>query len=200
MRVRATHVFRIATDTLPDLSSWPTVPHFFDSLHAGYIQHASAPLYWYGWGLIQASWTLSFVVIMIKSPSLQLQRFPIFFTYMGRIVLRTIPELFWHNHVWETMKRLNWSHDFGARKTVAVPSLYETLKRYPSLLWGPRRAIVLALVAIIFTTFGFIPMDAHWARWTGTMTLIELMLRTTARTFFGHKHAQKHIWEINYGI
>lgn len=156
-----------------DLSSWPTVPHFFHSPQGPLYEQASSHLYAITYALIQLSWVLSFVVTMTAAPRLQIQRVPLFLTYLGKVV-SSITELIWYQQVFLTIERLSWSHDFGISRDVAVPSYYETLKSYPSLLWGTWRALALLLFAVVFLVVGFEATGARWARWGGAMALIEL--------------------------
>lgn len=129
--------------------------------------------------LLQLSWTLSFIVIMIIASRFHIQRLPVFFIYLGKIVL-TIMELIWFQRIFDMIERLHWSHDFGVGSEIEVPSYYETLKLYPSLLWGSWRAITMCLLGVVLMVVGFKATGARWAQWAGTMTLIELVLRTGA--------------------
>lgn len=162
-----------------DLSSWPTVPHFFHSPEGPLYEQVSGHLYAFTYLLIQLSWTLSFVTIMALASRLHIQRIPVFLIYLGKVLL-TIVELIWYRRFFLMIERLSWSHDFGISRDVAVPSYYEKLKSYPSLLWGFWRAVVQVLLAVVFMVVGFKATGARWAQWGGAMALIELALRTSA--------------------
>lgn len=131
------------------------------------------------WVLFKLSWTLSFIVIMITASRFHIQRLPVFFIYLGKIVL-TIIELIWYQRIFDMIERLNWSHDFRVGREMKVHSYYETLNLYPSLLWGCWRGITMSLLGVVLTVVGFKAAGARWAQWAGTMTLIEIVLRTGA--------------------
>lgn len=159
------------------------MPHFFRSPEGPYYEQASSHLYSFTYFLIQLSWTLSFVITMAAASRLRLHRLPIFFTYMGKMLL-TVPEVIWYQGIFQMIERLNWSHDFGVGRDVRLPTYYEVLKLYPSLFWGPRRAMALSIFAVVFMVVGFEAAGARWARWGGSMAIIELVLRTSAHVLW----------------
>lgn len=56
-------------------------------------------------------------------------------------------------------------------------SYYDILNRHPLISFGRRRLILLLILAIAFLAVGFGRSEIHWARWTGVMIGMELILR-----------------------
>ena len=163
-----------------DLTAWPTIPHFYTSPEGPFYEQPSGHIYLFTYLLIQLTWPISFIVIMISAPSLHIQRLPTVYSYLGKAFF-AIFEMLWWRGIWQKTERLAWSQDFGVEPT-NVPRYYEILNAYPSILWGARRCALMASLTTLFLAVGLVSsLKAYWARWTGFMTLLELVCRGAAQ-------------------
>lgn len=120
-------------------------------------------------------WTLSLIITLAAATSFHLSRIPIFYCYLGRSTL-LVAEIFWYVRFIERIERDIWSRN--ASRDNSDFSSYAEINKYPSLLFGYKRATVTALATIIFLCLGAISHDRPWALWLGSLLLWECIMRS----------------------
>lgn len=125
--------------------------------------------------LLPLIWTLSLIITLAAATSFHLSRIPIFYCYLGRSTL-LVAEVFWYRSVFERIERDILSRN--ASRDNSDFSSYAEINKYPSLLFGYKRATVIACATIIFLCIGAISHDRPWALWLGSLLLWECILRS----------------------
>lgn len=196
-RVPSNH--RILIDC--DLSSWPSVPHFFSSPEEPLYLGATSTIYDLAYIMTQAIWLPSFILVLAGASLPQFHmhghRLPLFYIYVGKIAF-VVAEGMWRTTLIKNLERITWSEEFGSapardshgyRSNESEPRpsegrlpIYDILNQETSIIIGPKRAMILILLMVLFLVLGFAPNvlsreTRGWAQWTGVMIAVELVLR-----------------------
>ena len=121
------------------------------------------------------AWTLSLIITLAAATKLHVSRIPILCCYLGRSILSVI-EFLWYERVFDRIEKGLWSRN--ATRDNSDFSSYEEINRYPSLLFGYKRAAATVSATIIFLCSGATSNDRRWALWFGCLLLGECILRS----------------------
>lgn len=184
--------YRIFIDC--DLSSWPSVPHFFSSLGDPEHSLTTSITYHVAYMITQVIWLPSFIIVLAgaSSPRFHMQghRLPLLYVYIGKVLFATLEGL-WRSNVAKSLDRIAWSEEFGSDTVEdsdypgtheALPAKYHAYNEESSFFIGLKRLILLIALMAVFLALGFSPNvlsreTRGWAQWAGIMLTVELSLR-----------------------
>ena len=125
--------------------------------------------------MVYIAWALSLVITLAAAEKLHVKRLPVLYCYVGRLPF-AFAEVFWYAIIFERIEREAWS--LNSANNGSNFSAYELMNKYPSLLFGLRRGVLVLCAAIAFLCLGTIGHERKWALWFGISILYEFALRT----------------------
>ena len=157
------------------IATWPSAPLLFDTIEGPLFSKLTLQVLYMAYMVFPVIWTMSFIVTMVIAEKVHVGRLPIFYCYLGRIPFG-FAELVWYKGIFERMEREAWSLNTASNRPAF--SDYAMINKYPSLLFGFKRGACILCAAIIFLCLGTINNHRSWARWCGTIVLLEFIYRT----------------------
>lgn len=165
---------------LPEaLDNWPTAPLLYDTLEGPMWTKPAPYILYLTYILVCMVWTCSFIVTMAIAELAHLGRLQVFYCYIGRIHF-AFAEMIWYSAIFERLEREAWS--LNAANVASDFSGYELINKYPSLIFGLKRGVLVLCAAVVFFSLGIIYPDRRWALWCGILVTWELIFRTASYT------------------